>query len=104
MIDRDHDLPITLDACHAKEMIEQAFARHGVPEIVNTDQGSQFTATEFTDVVIARGSRAADAAGEVRGNLTQTGAGRVRRVLRCAPSSTYKSGKSVQTNGATSIH
>ena len=38
-------------------MIEQAFARHGVPEIVNTDPGSQFTAIEFTDAVLARGCK-----------------------------------------------
>jgi len=50
-----HKLAITLEAVHAKEVIEQAFARYGVPEIVNTDQGSQFTAVEFTDVVLARG-------------------------------------------------
>ena len=35
-------------ACHAKEIIAQAFARFGVPAIINTDQGSQFTAEEFT--------------------------------------------------------
>jgi putative transposase len=50
-----HKVAITLEACHAKEVIEQAFARYGTPEIVNTDQGSQFTATEFTDVVLAKG-------------------------------------------------
>jgi putative transposase len=32
---------ITLEAIHAKEVNEQAFARYGTPEIVNTDQGSQ---------------------------------------------------------------
>jgi putative transposase len=49
-----HKVAITLEACHATEIIEQAFARHGTPEIVNTDQGSQFTATEFTDAVLAK--------------------------------------------------
>ena len=52
-----HKVAITLEACHAKEVIEQAFLRHGTPEIVNTDQGSQFTATEFTDVVLAKGCK-----------------------------------------------
>jgi putative transposase len=47
-----HKVAITLEACHAREVIEQAFARWGTPEIVNTDQGSQFTATEFTDAVL----------------------------------------------------
>ena len=32
---------ITLEACHAREVFEQAFARWGTPEIVNTVQGSQ---------------------------------------------------------------
>lgn len=49
------DVAITLEACHTREVIEQAFARYGTPEIVNTDQGSQFTAEEFTCVVLARG-------------------------------------------------
>src|ERR1700692_2651284 len=48
-----HKVAITREACHAREVIEQAFARYGVPEIVNTDQGSQFTAEEFTGTVLA---------------------------------------------------
>jgi len=43
---------ITLEACHTTEVIEQAFARYGIPEIANTDQGSQFTAEAFTSVVL----------------------------------------------------
>jgi len=50
-----HKVAITLEACHAREVVELAFARWGTPDIVNTDQGSQFTATEFTDVVLAQG-------------------------------------------------
>lgn len=46
---------IALEACHVKEVIEQPFARWGKPEIVNTDQGSQLTATEITDAVLERG-------------------------------------------------
>nr|WP_224011286.1 IS3 family transposase [Cupriavidus pinatubonensis] len=46
---------ITLESCHAVEALEEAFAKYGTPEIVNTDQGSQFTATEFTDAVLNRG-------------------------------------------------
>jgi putative transposase len=45
---------ITMEACHAVEALEEAFARYGLPEIVNTDQGSQFTATEFTDAVLGK--------------------------------------------------
>jgi putative transposase len=50
-----HKVAITLEACHAREVIELAFTRWGTPDIVNTDQGSQFTATEFTEVVLAQG-------------------------------------------------
>ena len=39
-----HRLAITLEAIHAKEVIELALSRYGAPEIVNTGQGSQFTA------------------------------------------------------------
>lgn len=37
-----HKVAVTLEACHAREVIDAAFARYGTPEIVNTDQGSQF--------------------------------------------------------------
>ncbi|MCA8228143.1 IS3 family transposase [Burkholderia vietnamiensis] len=49
-----HRVAITLESCHAVEALEEAFAKYGLPEIVNTDQGSQFTATEFTDAVLSR--------------------------------------------------
>jgi putative transposase len=65
-----HKVAITLEAAHAKEVIEQAFARHGTPKIVNTDQGSQFTATEFNDAVFARGCRLSmDGRGAWRDNV-----------------------------------
>ena len=46
-----HKLATTLEAHHAVEVMEQALTRYGTPEIVNTDQGSQFTAAEFVDAV-----------------------------------------------------
>ncbi|WP_370889225.1 IS3 family transposase [Caballeronia sp. RCC_10] len=49
-----HRVANTLESCHAVEALEEAFAKYGLPEIVNTDQGSQFTATEFTNAVLAR--------------------------------------------------
>ncbi len=52
-----HKAAITLDARHAREVLEQAFACYGTPEMVNTDQSSQFTAEEFTQAVLARGCR-----------------------------------------------
>lgn len=49
-----HRVAITLESCHAVEALEEAFARYGHPQIVNTDQGSQFTAADFTDAVLER--------------------------------------------------
>ena len=39
------------------EALEEALARHGRPEIFNTDQGSQFTGAAFTGVLIKAGVR-----------------------------------------------
>jgi putative transposase len=65
-----HKVAITLEACHAKEIIEQAFARYGVPVIVNTDQGSQFTAEDFTQAVLDRGCQLSmDGRGAWRDNV-----------------------------------
>ena len=47
----------TLEARHAEDVLQEAFSRHGVPEIVNTDQGSQFTADDFVQAVKDRGSK-----------------------------------------------
>ena len=65
-----HKVAITLEACHAKEIIEQAFARYGKPEIVNTDQGSQFTAEEFVNAVLSQGCKLSmDGRGAWRDNV-----------------------------------
>ena len=50
-------IAITLEACHAVDVLQEAFNRHGSPEIVNTDQGTQFTAAEFVNAVKASGCR-----------------------------------------------
>jgi len=36
------------------EALEEALTRYGTPEIFNTDQGSQFTAEDFTKVLLAK--------------------------------------------------
>jgi putative transposase len=65
-----HRVAITLEAIHAKEVIEQALAKYGTPEIVNTDQGSQFTAEEFTRVVLGAGCKLSmDGRGAWRDNV-----------------------------------
>jgi putative transposase len=43
---------LTVDFC--VEALEEAIVRYGTPEIVNTDQGSQFTGSEFIDVLKTR--------------------------------------------------
>ena len=48
-------LSITLVAGFCIEALEEALARHGKPDIVNTDQGSQFTSHDFTGVLLAAG-------------------------------------------------
>ena len=65
-----HKVAITLEACHAREIMEQALTRHGTPEIVNTDQGSQFTAEEFTRVILEAGCKLSmDGRGAWRDNV-----------------------------------
>ena len=45
----------TLDAGFCVEALDDALARHGPPEIFNTDQGSQFTSVAFTGRLQAAG-------------------------------------------------
>ena len=42
---------ITMEVAFCLEAVEEALARHGTPEIFNTDQGSQFTSAAFTGVL-----------------------------------------------------
>jgi putative transposase len=48
-------LSITMEATFCVETLEAAMARHGKPEIFNTDQGSQFTGSAFTGALIDNG-------------------------------------------------
>lgn len=41
----------TMDASFCVEALEEALARHGCPQIINTDQGSQFTGLEWVQTV-----------------------------------------------------
>ena len=47
-----HRVSITMEAAFCVEALEEALARHGRPEIFNTDQGSQFTSADFTAVLL----------------------------------------------------
>ena len=42
---------ITMEAAFCIETLQDALAKHGKPEIFNTDQGSQFTGAAFTGVL-----------------------------------------------------
>jgi putative transposase len=44
---------ITLTTDFCLEAVEEALAKHGSSEISNADQGSQFTSTDFTDLLKA---------------------------------------------------
>ena len=43
---------ITMEVDFCLEAVEEALARHSKPEIFNTDQGSQFTSTDFTGLLL----------------------------------------------------
>lgn len=46
---------ITMDAAFCIEALEEAIRKHGAPQIVNTDQGTQFTSEAFTGVLRQHG-------------------------------------------------
>jgi len=48
-------LSITMQSSFCVAALEDAVARYGKPDIFNTDQGSQFTAAAFTDVLAEKG-------------------------------------------------
>jgi putative transposase len=45
----------SMDSEWCKETLQEAIEEHGVPEIINTDQGSQFTAEVFAKYVLNQG-------------------------------------------------
>lgn len=47
-----HRVSITMEAAFCVEALEEALAKHGKPDIFNTDQGSQFTSLDFTSVLL----------------------------------------------------
>ncbi len=63
-------LSITMEAAFCVETLEDALARHGKPEIFNTDQGSQFTGSAFIGVLASNGiSISMDGKGAWRDNV-----------------------------------
>lgn len=47
----------SLETTFCLDALEEALAKHGIPEIFNTDQGVQFTSGEFVKAVLTRGIR-----------------------------------------------
>ena len=52
------------------EALEEALRKYGAPDIFNTDQGTQFTSSEFTNILANRGIRISmDGQGRWRDNI-----------------------------------
>jgi putative transposase len=48
-------LSITMEVAFCVAAVDDALARHGKPDIFNTDQGSQFTGQAFTGLLAGNG-------------------------------------------------
>ena len=65
-----HRVSISMDTSFCLAALEEAFARHGRPEIFNTDQGSQFTSAVFTEALSSQGVTVSmDGRGSWRDNI-----------------------------------
>ena len=63
-------LSATMDVDFCTDALEEALSKYGRPEIFNTDQGSQFTSTEFTTMLESRGIQISmDGRGRWRDNV-----------------------------------
>ena len=61
---------ITMDVHFCLEAVEEAISRYGTPEIMNTDQGSQFTSQAFTGLIKENGIKISmDGKGSWRDNV-----------------------------------
>ena len=77
-------LSITMEAAFCVAALEDALARHGKPDIFNTDQGSQFTGAAFTGV-LANNDIAISMDGKGHGGTTcsSSGYGAASNTWRC---------------------
>jgi len=65
-----HRLSITMEADFCVEALQEAIARYGRPEIMNTDQGSQFTGADFIGELRKQGIEISmDGRGQWRDNV-----------------------------------
>jgi putative transposase len=59
-----------MEASFCVEAVEEALAKHGCPEMFNTDQGSQFIGQAFTGLLAQRGiANSMDGKGARRDNV-----------------------------------
>lgn len=47
----------SLEAYHAVEVLEEAYQKHGYLQMANVDQGNQFTAEDFVNLVLQSGAQ-----------------------------------------------
>ena len=60
----------TLDKSNCIELMEECIAKHGKPEIVNTDQGSQYTSADWINTLEGKGiSISMDGRGRCKDNI-----------------------------------
>lgn len=60
----------TLDVSFCVDALQEALAKYPAPEIFNTDQGSQFTSADFTEILLARQIRISmDSKGRAMDNI-----------------------------------
>ena len=75
---------ITMEAAFCVETLQDALAKHGKPEISNTDQGSQFTGSAFTGVLADHGiAISMDGKGAWRDNVFVERRGAASNMRRC---------------------
>jgi putative transposase len=95
---------ITMEAAFCIETLEDALAHHGKPDIFNTDQGSQFTGTAFTGVLIKTPSPSAWTARAPGGTMSSSsGCGAASNTRRCICEPTTASARPGRRSAVTSI-
>ena len=95
----------TLDTGFCVEALQEAIERYGVPEIFNTDQGSQFTSAEFTDVSRRTASRSAWMArggGSTTSSSSGCGGASSTRKCICVPTTQWAKPGSISAPGSSS--
>jgi hypothetical protein len=91
-----------MEAAFCIETLEYTLARHGKPDIFNTDQGSQFTGSTFTGV-LANNDIAISMDGKELGETmsSSSGCGAASNMSRCICGPTTASAKPALRSAAT---